>query len=868
MERDKQDTNSKNEQSTCFTGPNTILEFNLCCKLTDFGVLRQPTGGVLLGGSRPWQAPECSSGVYFKLEAAKRTDVYSFGMLLWRVMLDGDPFKTLGIFEGEDPKEIRQKRNDTVAALKQKDDLVQHVCASLALSGQFSRPQLEMLSGVIHITLTQDPHRRELSLTRLIRLLTPNNWYKSRHPLEPERISMDPDVQLFDFEKWYSEVKLASPVVQSRIAEGYRQHAARPPGNFETIQERQCAAAYQLALCYAVGFGVLFEPDECLKWLRFAAETGSSEAQQALPKMIQAFGAQPKEFVHFSDVKGLERSAPGSPNNSTSTQDDESFSFIEKPKPVGGQAASDQLLEEGWTLLRAAEACRYDVLNNLLSRSVKPVMSEDGVSPIHFLSSWDVSKAEEIGRRLLQAGVDVNATAKRGSSVGGTPLVWSVYGNHLEHSAILIKLGADPLAAMDDGVDALSFAAQLHLTAHLRLLLENLRPVQVRGQLRRLIEAAASGDSRYVRMTRHESRWKTAAVETLQLLEGWNTLFSDALDFKDLLLPALHRSLSSAYGRMNTDVQIAYIDNHRIGSASLGDLLRDSVIQSNRELFEALLQRHAPVNGRFEQGKSLLHLCAKIPDHITAAAVFAPPLIALGANVEEADEKGLTPWMYAALERKWDLADFFLAKGAKALATDNDGYNVLGLSIQAVNIGTIKYLLKYCTARLAFQQESFLINPTKKLSALQLAASLSLPRAHGMKLEVIGTFLNILANFGSREQVGFYSDALLPNATALEIAASKGNVHPVKNLVKNGAHKTRGKQAIAIARAELMKTEEYLQRKNLERCIFIMENWDRDPAGTRKLADDWTNMRTIDESHVNSSWELVVWDYKVLKPIE
>lgn len=823
-------------------------------------MLRHPTGGVYLGGSRPWQAPECSGSAYFKIEAAKRTDVYSFGMLLWRVMLDGDPFKTLGKFEGKDPKEARQKRNDAVAALKQKDDLVQHVCASLALSGRFSRPQLEMLCEVINITLTKDPHDRELSLPRLIRLLTPNHWYKGRHPVEPERISMDPDVQLLDLEKWYSEVKLASPVVQSRIAEGYRQHVAHPPGDFETIQERQCAAAYQLAICYAIGFGVPFEPDECLRWLKFAAETGSSEAQQALPKITQAFGTQPKEFVQFAEMKGLERTAPRSPTTSTFTQDDESFLFVDETKSVGGHEASDQLIEKSWTLLRAAEACRYDVLNILLSRSVKPIMSEDGVSPIHFLSSWDVSKAEEIGRKLVQAGVDVNTIAHRGSSVGGTPLMWSVCGNHLEHSAILIKLGADPLVAMDDGVDALSFAAQLHLTAHLRLLLENIRPVQVRGQLRRLVEAAASGDSRYARMTRHENRWRTAAVGTLQLLEGWNTLFSDASDFKDLLIPALHQSLSSTYGRMNTDVQVAYIDSRQIDPNRLGDLLRDSIVQFNRELFEALLHRHTPVNGRFEQGKGLLHFCAKIPDHITAAAVFAPPLIALGADIEGADEKGLTPWMYAALERKWKLADLFLAKGAKALATDNDGYNVLGLSIKAINVGTIKYLLKYCTARLAFQQESFLINPEKKMSALQLAASLSLPRAHGMKIEVMGAFLIMLASFGSREQVDFHSDAFFPDATTLEIAASKGNVHPVKNLVKHGAHKVGGKRAVATARAELAKTEEYLQKKNLERCIFIIENWDRDQAGTRELADDWTNMRTIDESHVNSSWELVVWD--------
>lgn len=837
-------------------------EFDLRCKLTDFGVLRHHTGGVILGGSRPWQAPECSGTSYFQIEAAKRTDVYSFGMLLWRVMLDGDPFKTLGKFEGT-PKESRQKRNDAVASLKGEDNLVQHVCSSLALSEKFSRAQLAMLCEVIDITLTQNPHHRELDLTRLIRLLMPNNWYHARHPVEPERISMDFEVQLFDLEKWYSEVKMASPVVQLRIARGFQEHAERPSGNSEISQANQCAAAYQLAICHATGFGVAFQPEECLKWIKFAAEAGSQKAQEVLPKVIRTFNTLRKDVLH---LPGPEDVSPSGLKTLASTQEDDSFLFVDETGSVAThEAIEDQDIETKWTILGAAEACRYDILELLLSKSVKPGISEDGVTPLHFLSSWDISKAEELGRKMVLAGVNINGNAKRGSSVGGTALMWSVYGNHLDHSAILIKLGADPLVATDEGIDSLSFAAQLHLTAHLRLLLENVRPARVRGHIRRLVEAAASGESRFVRITRHEHEWKTAATKTLRLLQGWNSLFTDDPDFKNLLLPALKNSMNSAYGRMNADVQISYIDDVKINPSELTNLLQDSIVSFNKELFEALLDRGVPVNGSFEQGRNMLHLCAKIPDHITAAAVFAPRIIALGADIEGRDESGLTPWMYAALERKWDLADLFLKHGAKALAIDNDGYNVLGLSIKAINVGTIKYLLKYCTARLAFHEESFIVNPKTQLSALQQASALTLPRAHGMKVEVMGAFLNMLANFGARAQVDFRSDALLPHATALEIAAANGNLHPVKNLVKNGAHKVCGERAVALAREKLALAGGYLERKNLERCIFVIENWDGDAAGTRELADDWTNMRTIDESHVKSSWELIVWDYSVLK---
>src|SRR5438876_8776826 len=158
----------------------------------------------------------------------------------------------------------------------------------------------------------------------------------------------------------------------------------------------------------------------------------------------------------------------------------------------------------------------YDILEFLLSKGVKPDISEEGVTALHFLSSWDAGRAEELGRNLVQADVNINAKAKRGTSVGGTPLMWSVYGDHLEHSAILIKLGADPMAEVD-GVDALSFATELHLTTHLRLLLENVRPVQVRGHMGRLLEIAARGENRFARITKHKRKWKTAPVETFRL---------------------------------------------------------------------------------------------------------------------------------------------------------------------------------------------------------------------------------------------------------------------------------------------------------------------------------------------------------------
>ena len=844
----------------CLISPSDL---KLVGKLTDFGVLRLEDGGLMLGGSRPWQAPEFSRTAYFKIEDAKRTDVYSFGMLLWRVFLDGDPFKSLGDTEGKTPREKRQSRNDAIAALKEEDHLVQHVCASLAISENFTRPQLEMLCEVIGITLVKDPSHRELDMARIIRLLSPMNWYEARHPVPPKRLPLEVDAHLLDMEKWHSEFDRVSPVVQTLMAHGFKDHASDPSEHSEVdLEEGESAAAYQLAICYANGFGVHFEPAECLKWLQFAADGGSQKAQEALPKITQAF--QQTQTTLFVDPWAKSDDACSLLSSSWASE----FPDTTTPATDRDGIASLRLTESTampgitWTLLNAAERCRYDVLESLLMNSAKPMISEDGVSPIHFLSSWDVSRAEGLGRRLILAGAEINVRAKRGPTVGGTPLMWSVYGDHIEHSQILLNLGADPMAATVDGDDALSFAAKLHLTAHLRLLLENVRPSQMRGQLGRLIKAAAGGESRFTRILRHGRRWKTAATETLHLLRDWNALFPDADDFRSLVLPALESGLKTPYGRTNTDVQVDFIKSTRIEPALMHNLLRESVLSFNKGLFDALLDYGVPVSTLFERKKSLLHLCAKIPDHSVATADFAPRLLALGAELDATDEDGITPWMDAILERKWDLADLLMKTGANALATDKAGFNVLGLCIISLNLGAIKYLMKYCEQKEKFHENSFLINKEKQISAVQLASSLIPPRAHGMKLEVVGVFLTILTNFAREPwQLNFRSDGLLPDASALDIAASNGNVHAVKNLVKKGAHLAGGSRASGWAQAKLSTTTDSMQKKNLERCTFIIENWDDKHKHTRRLADDWTNMRTIDESHIASSWDILVFEY-------
>ena len=864
--------------------------YDLRCKLTDFGVSRVSAEQVVIGGSRPWQAPECYQESYFAIEAGKRTDVYSFGMLIWRVMLDGDPFKLLGEFDGETDKEKRLKRNDAVAAMKREDGLVDHICSSLNQSGNFSRPQLEVLNTIVKMTMVSNPSERELDFGRIIRMLRPDHWYEARHPEAPRRLPHAIDVQLLDLEKWYADLKMVSPIIQSKIVEGFSKYAEGTASR-HTNEERECAAALELGIANANAFGVDFDVDECLKWFRVAAEKGSHRAIEALPKLSKALQTDMPSLHSLSvaddsDNPGLSQSWASNfswPSQTTTAAD---------PARTTDVNELAQQLAKTWTLLSAAEKCRYDILDTLLSSAAtaRPTSSQDGVNPLHFLSSWQFEKSEQLGKRLMQIGVDIDAVAKKGHSIGGTPLMWAVHGNHLQHVEVLMKLGANPLSVREDGMDALALAAALHLNDHLQVLLENVRPNQIRGHIPRLMEAAMSGESRYLRMLRHENAWKTAPQHVAATLQRWNVIFPEAATSSDLLTDAIFNACTkSVYGRMNADISIGFIRDRALDKSKLIPLLRESVLNFHTEMFNFLLDYGVPATGTHHENKNLLHLCGSIPDHIVSSTSFAPRLMKLGVDLEGRDARGLTPYCFAVLERKWNLAALYLTAGANPLAVDNNGYNVMGLCIQTVNVGSIKYLFKYSGAKDIFMEKSFIVNQKKSISALQLAATLHLPRAHGMKTEVIGAFLIVLANYGKDpDQIDFRSDGLTPgaSASALEIAASRGIVHAVKNLVKKGAHILAGKKAIVAAKQSLASLQEgegqigdsdttrnrtraatstyddiEMRKKSLERCIFIMEKWDTDPEKTRALADDWTNMRTIDESHVKSSWEVVVFDY-------
>jgi serine/threonine protein kinase len=123
------------------------------CAVLDQHELDERTAG--LGGTPPWNAPEFRNS---KLTRAsmKATDVYSYGFVVWRIMIDGrDPFES---FEFGNTGKLA-----TIETWKEQDELIEKAIWSL-VSQPESDVQAEEVCSIFEATLQTSPSRRDLKL--------------------------------------------------------------------------------------------------------------------------------------------------------------------------------------------------------------------------------------------------------------------------------------------------------------------------------------------------------------------------------------------------------------------------------------------------------------------------------------------------------------------------------------------------------------------------------------------------------------------------------------------------------------------------------------------------------------------------------
>ncbi|KAI6785916.1 uncharacterized protein J7T54_006255 [Emericellopsis cladophorae] len=148
--------------STCGQG--------VIAKLADFGCAVIDLGPAdtarLPAYTQPWNAPESQNRL--ARDALKLTDVYSFGLLVWRVVLDGvNPFRHISSLASLDKDDFQRQ-----AEILKREDCLLPVAKSTLRSPFCSAEESDLIVKILDSTLQLDASKRQLDRA-LVVLLDP-----------------------------------------------------------------------------------------------------------------------------------------------------------------------------------------------------------------------------------------------------------------------------------------------------------------------------------------------------------------------------------------------------------------------------------------------------------------------------------------------------------------------------------------------------------------------------------------------------------------------------------------------------------------------------------------------------------------------
>jgi serine/threonine protein kinase/ankyrin repeat protein len=293
-------------------------------KLADFGgtVMDMGAGGRhrIPMHTFPYEAPEISDRL--TEEGAKKTDAYSYGMLVWRCIIDaGDVLAAVGLAkQGRGDASDGQFR-DRVKTLKLSDGLLEaaiHSVANYCFTHGIPAPSFNLITSALMFTLRGDPRQRALDRAQVrLRGLDSNTAYiyvgvkdeankkmaERRNHRTPGHHGMDMDSVGFALGRLGSDYDaqdnlpgfrpdlphperegfLFEPLrlqhlldrgQQETIVRDFERFANSPPGDGAKgeLKPAPYEAAFFLFQSYLCGFGVAYSAEKACHWLRRAAE--------------------------------------------------------------------------------------------------------------------------------------------------------------------------------------------------------------------------------------------------------------------------------------------------------------------------------------------------------------------------------------------------------------------------------------------------------------------------------------------------------------------------------------------------------------------------------------------------------------------
>lgn len=108
--------------------------------------------------------------------------------------------------------------------------------------------------------------------------------------------------------------------------------------------------------------------------------------------------------------------------------------------------------------------------------------------------------------------------------------------------------------------------------------------------------------------------------------------------------------------------------------------LHESALASSLPVLKLLIDNNADVNEVNNKGSSALHfVCYEGKD--SAAMNVCEALVAAGANIDDQDNRGMTPALVCVSTGRQDLYKFLLSKGANPKAVDGEGRNAKQIAV-------------------------------------------------------------------------------------------------------------------------------------------------------------------------------------------
>ncbi|KAF2675889.1 hypothetical protein K458DRAFT_437652 [Lentithecium fluviatile CBS 122367] len=295
-------------------------------------------------GTWPHQAPEVTNCELLTRSGMMLTDVYSFGLMLWRAFMDGEGYMTLPGATWDDPDHDRLRLNAKKASGNFTNAAITDINTYATERGILPVCVDVFAYAILH-SLRVNPEDRDLTKAQAaLRGINPghipsflnfvrernNRWNASqaqeppgKHGLTPDSLSLflghngadvdrqdnmpgyrpqldfpDPEDSSFEPEKLK---KILTWDQQRQMLEEMKDAARATDRSSDSVLEmKKTVAAFYVFQCYLLEFGAVFDRNEAVEWLKMAAEDNNSheDADYWSQAWIWRFASALR--VHFS----------------------------------------------------------------------------------------------------------------------------------------------------------------------------------------------------------------------------------------------------------------------------------------------------------------------------------------------------------------------------------------------------------------------------------------------------------------------------------------------------------------------------------------------------------------------------------------